>query len=70
MITQTLVGKGSCQVKKIQKSEKNLDLSDPKYPPTRLSNIFFFEKIGNMKTTRKTHKKKKKSKKFLNPSWA
>ena len=42
--------KGSCQVKKIQKSEKNSDWPDPTHPPPYQ---FFF---WNMKTTQKTQK--------------
>ena len=62
------VTKGSCQVKKIQKSEKNSDWSDLKNP-TPLSNFFFLKHVQQKTNTEKHQifQKKDKSKLGLDP---
>ena len=49
-VAHRILSKGSCQVKKIKKSEKNSDLSDI-HPPTPNPIFHFFGNIWNMKTT-------------------
>ena len=56
------VFKGSCQVKKNQKSEKNSDWPDPTHAPPY---PFFLETHTKIKNTQKTHNFQKKEK---NPS--
>ena len=60
--------KGSCQVKKIRKSEKNSDWSDTTHPLHYPIFNFFWKHLETLKQYKK-QEKTKKSKKKQNPSW-